>query len=89
MTAATASKVSRLLAEKRVTPRGAASVYDIQGDSGRYRVVLGEDFSSCTCPAHGTCSHMTAARLLHDAIDDDRRAQHAAKKSPGLVEAAG
>lgn len=89
MTPATASKVGRLLAEKRVMPRGAASVYDIQGDNDTYRVVLGEDFSSCTCPAYGTCSHMTAARLLHDALDEDRRAQHAAKKAPGLIETTG
>jgi uncharacterized Zn finger protein len=81
MTSATAVKVSRLLSEKRVTPRGAASVYDVRGDTGTHRVILGDDFSSCTCPAHGTCSHLTAARLLHDAIDEQHQLSHRAGRA--------
>jgi hypothetical protein len=72
MTPATAAKVTRLLAEQRVTPRGCAAVYRVKGDTGTYRVILGDDFQSCSCPAHGTCTHLTAARLLHDAIEADR-----------------
>ena len=80
-----AAKTGRLLADKRVHPRGCAAVYDIQGDHDTYRVILGDTFSSCTCPSHGTCSHLAAARLLHAALDEDRRAQHAAKRTPGLA----
>ncbi len=65
------AKVTRLLAETRVMPAGTATVYDIAGDHGSYVVVLGRNIELCTCPgftrSHG-CTHLIAARLLHDAL---------------------
>jgi hypothetical protein len=79
MTAALAAKVGRLLAEKRLLPVGAAAVYRVAGDTADYSVFVHADYSHCTCPANGDCSHLRAAVLLNDAIADDRRAQHIAK----------
>ncbi len=76
MTRATAEKVARLLRECRVTPAGAASVYDVTGDTGPHRVfVVDSDDITCTCPArNGECSHIAAAALLHHALDTARAA---------------
>ena len=68
MTTATKTKARRLLHEGRVAPRGAASIYQVVGDHDTYQVTVGEELSACTCPAYGTCSHLTAARLLHHAL---------------------
>jgi hypothetical protein len=83
VTRATASKVSRLLMECRVKPAGCASVYRVAGDNAVYRVILGEDFSSCDCQATVPCSHLRAARLLHEALDADEHARFLVKR-PGV-----
>lgn len=68
-TLAASPKACRLLAEKRVMPGGAAVVYNVKGDHGYYRVVLGDGWSSCSCPAlRECCSHVEAADLLNDAL---------------------
>lgn len=64
------AKATRLLAECRVDPAGVAAVYDVVGDSGdTYRVIVGDGWAQCPCPAHRElCSHAEAAILLHDAL---------------------
>lgn len=70
MPAASASKAVKLLAEGRVMPAGAAAVFRVQGDHDTYDVVIGDGFEMCSCPAHGDCSHRTAARLIQAALVD-------------------
>lgn len=63
------AKARRLLAEARVEPRGIAAVYDVRGDHSTYRVVVGDGWVHCPCPAHREmCSHAESAVLLHDAL---------------------
>ncbi len=65
-------KATRLLAEQRVMPIGAATVYEVRGDHDTYRVILGTDWAICPCPAHRElCSHVESARLLDDALAAD------------------
>ncbi len=64
-------KVLTLLAEARVMPVGVASVYEVAGDHGTYRVIVGDGWTQCPCPANReACSHAIAAGHLHDAIVD-------------------
>lgn len=70
MSVAPSQKVIRLLAQGRVRPAGAAAIYRVQGDSGEYDVVIAGGFEMCSCPARGACSHLTASRLIQDALVD-------------------
>ena len=63
-------KVVRLLSEGRVLPAGTAAHYRARGDHGEYDICIGDGFAMCSCPAHGTCSHISAARLIQDALVD-------------------
>ncbi len=74
------AKVRRLLADGRVQPAGCAAVVYVDGDNGRYRVILGEDFTSCSCPAlRERCSHVCAALLQQAALEDQRAEDHLRK----------
>lgn len=64
MTPAVQAKAARLLREHRIHPRGAASVYDVRGDTGTYQVAIGDGFAVCTCPAKTRCSHIAAGEAL-------------------------
>lgn len=65
------AKAIRLLAEARVKPAGTAAVYEVAGDNGTYRVVVGDGWTQCPCPANRElCSHAIAAGHLHDALVD-------------------
>ncbi len=69
MAVATSSKARRLLAQQRVMPAGIAAVYDVEGDHGGYRVVLGDGWTFCPCRAHRElCAHVEAALILHGAL---------------------
>jgi hypothetical protein len=67
VTAKVQEKAGRLVAEGKVvhlknghcTERRCE--YRVQGDHGVYRVLLGDRWASCTCPAVRTCSHIKAA----------------------------
>lgn len=61
-------KATRLLAQVRVLPGGAATVYNVKGDHSYYRVLIADGWSSCSCPAVAGCSHLEAATLLHSAL---------------------
>lgn len=71
-------KATKFLTTGRVHIQ-AATVYEVEGDSGMYIVVIFPEDSkinhSCTCPRIGTCSHISAAMLfdqkLHEAIDEN------------------
>ncbi len=66
MTTTASAKVVRLLTEGRVMPAGTASAYDVRGDHGTYRVIVGDGWTQCPCPAHRElCSHAESALLLH------------------------
>ncbi len=74
------AKVRRLLAKGAVLPLGAAAVYHVEGDHDTYRVILGEDFTSCSCPAlRERCSHVCAALLQQAALEDQRAEDHLRK----------
>ncbi len=74
------AKVRRYLHEGRVQPEGCAAVIYVDGDTGRYRVILGEDFTSCSCPAlRERCSHVCAAILQQAALEDERDRAHLLK----------
>lgn len=76
---APSAKVRRLLADKRVLPAGAATAYDVRGDHGQYRVLLGDRWTHCDCPAQRErCSHVEAALLLDAALRRDECAGVAA-----------
>ena len=63
----TAEKAKRLLAAGRVTPiDGEPRGFTVHGDTGTYRVIVGEHMAWCDCPAgrfRHACSHIDAARL--------------------------
>lgn len=63
-------KARRLLATKRVKPKGTATMYAVLGDSGvEHLVVLAEGFAYCSCPANRErCSHVEAAEYLDVAL---------------------
>lgn len=69
-------KAARLILDDRVRARGVAAIFDVQGDHDTYRVAIGDDWHSCTCPAVGACSHILAAGLRHEQIGDERAANH-------------
>lgn len=63
-TAAVFGKARRLRDEGRVRELTAARVFEVEGDSGTYLVTLASEGGwSCTCRAHGGCSHFAAAVL--------------------------
>ena len=76
MTITATAKVRRLLAEQRVMPAGPATAYRVRGDHATYIVAISDTFDSCTCPAHGDCSHRQATRILHAALSDAGVAGH-------------
>lgn len=64
-------KVVRLLSEGRVMPAGSAAAFTVAGDHGEYVAVIFDDGRGlCSCPAHGECSHLSASRLVNDAMVD-------------------
>ncbi len=68
------TKVRTLLAEARVMPAGTAAVYEVAGDNATYRVIVGDGWTQCPCPANReACSHAIAAGHLHDALVDAPR----------------
>jgi len=54
-------KAQKLVATGRVRKVDDVQVFDVDGSSGTYQVVLRVGAMSCTCPASGTCSHILAA----------------------------
>ncbi len=74
MSAHTAAKSTRLLAEGRVRPDTTSVVplahpaFTVRGDSATYRVEL-----KCSCPAYGMCSHLEAALAWQTATPEDRK----------------
>jgi hypothetical protein len=57
-------KATRYLADRRVRVLELVAV--VEGDTGSWRAVLGEDGWSCSCPARGHCSHAETVDLLVD-----------------------
>ncbi len=69
MAVAASLKARRMLAEQRVMPAGTAAAYNVEGDHGSYRVLLGAGWTSCSCPAlRELCSHVESALILHAAL---------------------
>lgn len=56
-------KAERLVRDGRVRRLTPVEVFEVDGDSGRWTVVLAGGEFSCTCPASGECSHVEAAKL--------------------------
>ncbi len=72
------SKARRLLEEGHVSSAGCASVFDVVGDSGTtWRVVLGDQWAMCGCPARREqCSHVLAAMAALDELGDEQATMH-------------
>lgn len=66
MTQATLTRAAELAHQGRVTADGIAAVYLVNGQRGVYRVVVGDGWNTCTCPATKPCKHIGAALLAHD-----------------------
>lgn len=63
-------KATRLLEEGRVNMLPAdCKVFEVEGDSGTYTVVIGSAVATCSCPATTACSHVEAARRFARAYD--------------------
>ncbi len=66
-------KALRLLELGHVEPDPTpAQVFHVQGDTGRYLVVITPTVQTCNCPATGRCSHIEAAVRWLLADEDDR-----------------
>lgn len=71
------AKATRLVAEDRVRPEGCAAVLSVTGEHDTYRVVLGDGFALCDCPAlREDCSHVLASRLMLDGLASERASAH-------------
>ena len=56
------AKADRLLSAGSVRPYDdLLRAFTVDGDSGRYTVIVGGRTRVCTCPARGECSHLEAA----------------------------
>lgn len=76
------AKARRLLDQGRVVSVGSASVWDVAGDNATYRVVLGDQWAVCGCPAQREqCSHVLAAMAALDELGDERAAAHALRSA--------
>jgi uncharacterized Zn finger protein len=67
-------------------PAGRTQVFEVRGDRGTYAVMLGQRVS-CTCAAHGSCSHIAAALLLglrEQRTPAPRPARH--RRSPFVIQ---
>jgi hypothetical protein len=74
------TKAERLIAQGSVHPQGCAAVLEVVGDSGTYRVILGDGFATCDCAASAeACSHVLAARLFLDGLASERASRHVAR----------
>lgn len=63
-----ARKGRRLHAEGKVHYAGLTPLYVVEGDHDVYAVIVQGDAMTCTCPHHGTCSHIAAVhRETHQA----------------------
>lgn len=73
MSAVPSEKALRLLVEGRVEPDTAAApqVFHVDGDHGRYVVVVGAHVQMCSCPARDRCSHIEAASARVWATDSE------------------
>ena len=71
-------KAARLIADRRVTARPEAMVYDVRGDHHTYRVIVDSSGIHCPCAARITlCSHALAAMALRardDLVDEEATA---------------
>lgn len=57
-----AEKAQRLLDDGSVRQHAhPAQVFEVDGDHGRYTVLVTAAVQMCSCPARGRCSHMEAA----------------------------
>jgi hypothetical protein len=67
-------KALRILAEGRVSPDAGAppQLFHVEGDHGRYAVVIGATVQMCSCPARGLCSHIAAATAWATASEGER-----------------
>lgn len=76
---ARSEKVTRLLESGRVVPEpsNGLQLLTVEGDSGRYRVVIGPTFTSCTCKGWREtmrrCTHIDAAVELAYATEAERK----------------
>ncbi len=77
------SKARRLLEDGRVSSVGCASAWDVEGDHGTtWRVVLGDQWAMCGCPAQREqCSHVLAAMAALDELGDERAVVHVLRSS--------
>jgi uncharacterized Zn finger protein len=60
-------KASRLLTEGRVHVQradGTRIAATVQGDHGRYVIVLDGERWACSCPSFRACSHIAAVELV-------------------------
>lgn len=69
-------KAQRLLSEDRVTELDPPRVFEVEGDHGTYKVLIGPGiFRWCQCPfeGRGVCSHVLAAQahITHEKFKDD------------------
>jgi uncharacterized Zn finger protein len=93
-------KALRLRASGGVDEIHAGRIFRVRGDHGTYLVVVTET-AECTCPAVGTCAHITAALLeiratdaaqpsdVQAAFEDGRRVVRDALESGAVVSVAG
>lgn len=62
-----------------VESHGCAAVYHVHDDDTVVRVVLGDDWWTCTCqPSRGVCAHILAAKGVHGEDEAERTAAHRA-----------
>jgi uncharacterized Zn finger protein len=76
VTASTQAKAVRLADTGKVRRLSPVEVFEVEGDHGTYTVVLAGGETSCTCPAHGGCSHIVAVDLVRrsNRMNEIRRA---------------
>lgn len=82
MTGHTRAKAQRLITERKVLAvESDPTRYVVVGDTGDYVVRLSRaGYDTCSCPAHGPCSHEQAAhtfaeqRAAETRIPDERMA---------------
>lgn len=71
-------KARRLLAEDRVRPLPAASVYLVSGDHGEHRVIADPFGIYCDCPARTSlCSHVLAVATIRQQDKQEPPGEHA------------
>lgn len=78
---ATIAKASKLVNDGCVELRGGCVAYTVRSGDKLYEVILGDEWSTCSCDAYiEACSHVLAAAAAHDLRGVEYAARHAAKQ---------